>query len=182
MPITKLRSITVFLLALMISLVAAAQEHRVKTDVYMGYSRVGANLFSPYTPGMNGFQFAMHVKPIPFVGIEGDVSRYSADVGAGSQQATLVMFGPRVTAGVMRFSVFAHALGGLAHLSSNAVSTLPSITSTTTSYALGGGADVPLLLSFKLRLSGDYLGNGNAPSSSYSPSHYRFGVGIAYHF
>jgi opacity protein-like surface antigen len=182
MATTKLRSITLFFVALLISLVSAAQERRVKTDVYVGYSRVGANLFSPYTPGMNGIQLTMHVKPIPFVGIEGDVSRYSAGVGTGSQQATLAMFGPRVTAGVMHFSVFAHALGGLAHTRIDAVNTLPGFSSTATSYAIGGGADVPLFLSFKLRATGDYLGYGDAPSSTYSPSHYRFGVGIAYHF
>jgi hypothetical protein len=34
----------------------------------------------------------------------------------------------------------------------------------------------------KLRATGDYLGNSQAPAGSYSTSYYRFGVGVAYHF
>ena len=52
-----------------------------------------------------------------------------------------------------------------------------------TSLAVGGGADFPLFLGFKLRATGDYLGNSKAPSTgSAAPGHYRFGVGVAYHF
>jgi len=174
--------LVLFLGAFLFSLVPVAQAKSAKADVYFGYSRVGANLYSPYTSGMNGWQFAAHVKPLPFVGIEGDLSRYGANVGAGSQHATLVMFGPRVTAHGAGFSVFAHGLAGNAHLSSNAVAGLPGISYNAVSYALGGGADLPLFLSLKIRVTGDYLGNTDAPSSSYSPSHYRLGVGVAWHF
>jgi hypothetical protein len=174
--------LVVLLGAMLFSLMPVSQAKTVKADASFGYSRAGANLYSPYTSGMNGWQFAGHVKPIPFVGIEGDVSRYGADAGAGSQHATLIMFGPRVTAGAAGFSVFAHALVGNAHFSSNAVASLPGISYNATSYALGAGGDIPLLLSFKLRVTGDYLGNSKAPSSQYSPSPYRIGVGLAYHF
>lgn len=160
----------------------AAQAKTVKADAYFGYSRAGANLYSPYTSDMNGWQVAGHVKPIPFVGIEGDVSHYGADAGAGSQHVTLIMFGPRVTVGAAGLSVFAHALAGNAHFSSNAVAFLPGVSYNAVSYAIGAGGDIPLLLSFKLRVTGDYLGNSNAPSSQYSPSPYRIGVGLAYHF
>ena len=153
-----------------------------EADVSFGYSRAGANLYSPYTPGMNGWQFAAHVKPLPFVGVEGDVSHYGADAGAGTQHATLIMFGPRVTAHAAGFSVFAHGLAGNAHFTSNAVAFLPETSYNALSYALGAGADVPVFLGLKFRVTGDYLGNSKAPSSSYSPSHYRFGVGLAYHF
>jgi hypothetical protein len=47
---------------------------------------------------------------------------------------------------------------------------------------VGGGADIPLFLSFKLRATGDYLGQTKEPSSQYSPSHYRLGIGCAFHF
>ena len=177
--IMTLRRFTLLLAVLLLSLAPAAHARNAKTDVYFGYSRVGANLYSPNTPGMNGWQLAMHVKPLPFVGVEGDVSRYGANAGAGSQHATLVMFGPRVTVGTFGISVFAHVLGGFDHFSSNAVSTLPSISYTGTSYALGGGADIPIFLGLKLRATGDYLGNNNAPPGA---SHYRIGVGVAYHF
>jgi hypothetical protein len=171
-----------FVGALLFSVVPKAHARGMKADAYFGYSRAGADLYSPYTPGMNGWQFAAHAKLIPFVGIEGDLSRYAADVGAGSQHSTVVMFGPRVTAGAAGLSVFAHGLAGNAHFSSTAVAFLPEISYNATSYALGGGADIPLLLSFKLRVTGDYLGNSKSPSSQYSPSHYRIGAGVAYHF
>lgn len=167
---------------LLFSFASAAYAKSVKGDVYFGYSRAGANLYSPYTPGMNGWQAAAHVKPMPFLGFEADISRYGADVGAGTQHATLFMFGPRVTVHAAGFSVFAHGLAGATHFTSNAVAFLPSISYNAASYAFGGGADIPLVLKLKLRVTGDYLGNEDAPSSSYSPSHYRFGVGAAWHF
>ena len=177
-----------FTLILAVSLCSLAPAARAKTtaDAYFGYSRVGANLYNVYTPGMNGWQFAMHVKPIPFVGIEGDVSRYSANAGAGSQNVTLVMFGPRVTVHAAGFSLFAHGLAGVAHEWNDLVAFFPAGSYDAASYALGGGGDIPLFLGFKLRVTGDYLGNSKAPTSGYSPgygpSHYRAGVGVAYHF
>jgi hypothetical protein len=170
------------LLGVLIFAVPTAQAKRVKADAYFGYSRVGANLYDPYTPGMNGWQAAVQVRPIPFVGVEGDFSHYGANAGAGAQQVTLIMFGPRVTLHAAGFSVFAHALGGLGHLSSNVVPGFAASSNNFTSYAFGGGGDLPLFMGLKLRVTGDYLGNSNAPSSRYSPSHYRIGVGIAYHF
>lgn len=175
-----LRGFMLLLAALLLSLGSAtAHARNAKTDVYFGYSRAGANLYSPNSPGMNGWQLAMNVKAIPFIGVEGDVSHFAANLGAGSQHATLLMFGPRVTVGAMGISVFAHLLGGFDHFSSNAVSLLPAISSTGTSYALGGGMDFPILLGLKIRATGDYLGNNNAPPGA---SHYRIGVGVAYHF
>ncbi|MGA2753269.1 MAG: outer membrane beta-barrel protein [Terracidiphilus sp.] len=178
----KLRTSAVFLGALLLSIVPAALAQGSKADVYFGYSRVGGNLYGPNTPGMNGWQAAAHVKVIPFVGIEGDVSHYSQNPSGFSEQVTLAMAGPRVTFGAKGFSVFAHGLAGLAH--ENATVTIyPSTSYDAASYALGAGADLPLFLGFKLRVTGDYLGNSKAPSSgSPSPSHYRFGVGVAYHF
>ena len=180
----KLGSLALSLsLFLLFPLVSSAQARGAdKADVYFGYSRVGANLYNVYTPGMNGWQAAMNVHTISLVGIEGDVSRYSANAGAGSQSVMLVMFGPRVTVHAAGLSFFAHGLGGLAHESNNLVSGFPATSYNATSYALGGGADAPLFRGLKLRVTGDYLGNSNAPASSYSPSHYRIGVGVAYHF
>jgi len=162
--------------------VSASTAHAIvpKGDAYFGYSRVGANLFQPNTPGMNGWQLAVQYKPLPFVGVEGDVSRYSHSSDAYSQQATQVMFGPRVTVHAVGFSVFAHALGGLVHDSAT-VTTFPSASYNAASYALGAGADIPVFLGLKVRATGDWLGNSNSPAQP-SPSHYRFGLGVAYHF
>lgn len=179
----KLRILAASLAALLLLLVPSAPASAAdKADAYFGYSRVGANLYAPNTSGMNGWQAAVHIKPIPFVGLEGDVSRYSQHPAGLSESATLVMFGPRVTAHAVGFSVFAHALGGLAHETAT-VTTFSSTSYNAASYALGGGADVPLFLGLKIRGTVDYLGNSNAPSSgSKAPQHYRAGIGVAYHF
>jgi len=171
-------------LSLAVSLLSLAPAARAKTtaDAYFGYSRVGANLYAPNTSGMNGWQFAMHVKPLPFVGGEGDVAHYGQTVNGFSESVTTVMFGPRVTVHAAGFSVFAHGLAGLAHESGSPAS-FPQISYDALSYALGGGADISLFLGFKLRVTGDYLGNSKAPGAgSAAPSHYRFGAGLAYHF
>lgn len=83
----------------------------VKADACFGDSHIGANLYGPNTPGMKGWQLALQVRPIPFVGVEGDLFRYGANAGAGSQHPTPIMFGPCVTLHAAGFSVFAHALG-----------------------------------------------------------------------
>jgi hypothetical protein len=176
----KIRCFVVSVTALLFSVAPGARARAPKADVYFGYSRVGANMYGPYTSGMNGWQLAMHVKPMPFIGIEGDVSCYTQNPLGLSEQVTLAMFGPRVTFHAPGLSLFAHALGGVGHESA-AIPFYPTTSYNAASYALGAGADVPLFLGFKLRITGDYLGNSNAPASSYSPSHYRAGVGLAYH-
>ncbi len=178
LPVALLLSV-----AFLLSTLAHAAGHRA--DAYFGYSRVGANLYAPNTSAMNGWQAALHVKPLPFVGVEGDVSHYSQSSSGYSQNVTLVMFGPRVTVHALGFGFFAHGLGGLVHENAT-VTTLPSVSYDAASYALGGGVDIPVFLGLKLRVTGDYLGNSDAPSSSGisegSVSHYRFGAGAAYHF
>jgi opacity protein-like surface antigen len=177
----KLRYLPVICAAILCLVVFPTRARADKGDVYFGYSRTGANLYTVYTPGINGWQAAAHFKPLPFIGIEGDISHYSQHVNGSSQQVTLVMFGPRVTVHALGFSVFAHGLGGAAH-QHETVTNIGSAGYNATSYAFGGGVDIPVVLGLKLRATGDYLGNSMAPSGSYSPSHYRFGVGAAYHF
>ena len=182
----KLRCFSLFIAVLLFSLAPAVRAKGTSADAYFGYSRVGANLYQPNTSGMNGWQFAMHVKPMPFIGFEGDISHYGQSAGNFSQHVTLVMFGPRVTAHAAGLSVFAHGLFGIAHDNAT-LATFPSIGYNGASYALGGGADIPLFLGLKLRGTGDYLGNSRAPArsglaSGNSISHYRLGVGVAYHF
>ena len=179
----KLRILDASLAAFLLLLIPSAQARAAdKGDVYFGYSRVGANLYAPNTSGMNGWQAAAHIKPIPFVGIEGDVSHYSQSPSGFSEQVTQVMFGPRVTVHAAGFYLFAHGLGGFLHQSAT-VTTFSPTSYNAVGYALGGGADVPLFLGFKLRGTVDYLGNTSAPSAgSKAPQHYRAGVGVAYHF
>jgi len=182
----KLGNLTAIFATLVFSMAFVAQARGAdKADVYFGYSRVGGNLYAANTGGMNGWQAAAHVKFLPFVGAEGDVSHYGVNSNGFSQHVTLVMFGPRITAHAVGFSAFVHALGGLAHENAT-VTTFPEVGYNAASYALGGGADIPVLLGLKFRVTGDYLGNSKAPtaadSGGHAPSHYRVGVGLAYHF
>jgi hypothetical protein len=178
----KLRILAASLATFLLLLVPSAQARAAsKADAYFGYSRVGANLYAPNTSGMNGWQGAFHVKAISVFGVEGDVSHYSQSPAGFSERVTNVMFGPRATVGLAGFSVFAHALAGLAFESAT-VTTLPSTSYNAASLAVGGGADFPLFLGLKLRATGDYLGNSKAPSTgSAAPGHYRIGVGVAFH-
>lgn len=181
----KLRNLSVLLAMLFFAFAFASQARADKGDIYFGYSRVGANMYAANTSGMNGWQAAAHVKFLPFIGAEGDVSHYSQSSGGFSQNVTLFMFGPRVTAHALGFSVFAHGLGGFVHEHAS-LTPFPSVGYNAASYAFGGGVDVPLLLGLKARVTGDYLGNSKAPSAAdsggHGPSHYRIGVGLAYHF
>jgi hypothetical protein len=186
--LVRLGKFSLALLASLISLVStayASNRSGDKADAYFGYSRAGANLYAPYTPAMNGWQLTAHIKPMPFVGIVGDFSHYSESGNGYSQHVTLAMFGPRVTLAARGISVFAHVLGGFAH-GNGTLTTYPSVSYIATSYAFGGGTDLPVFHSLKLRVTGDYLGDSKAPSSSGmtvgSVSHSRFGAGLVYHF
>jgi len=46
--------LVVLLGAMLFSLMPVTQAKTAKADAYFGYSRAGANLYSPYTSGMNG--------------------------------------------------------------------------------------------------------------------------------
>ena len=182
----KLRNLAAIFALLVFSIAFVGQARGAdKADVYFGYSRVGSNLYAANTSGMNGWQAAAHVKFLPFVGAEGDISHYGVSSSGFSQHVTLVMFGPRVTVHAVGFSAFAHALGGVAHETAT-LTTFPGVGYNAGSYALGGGADIPVFLGLKFRVAGDYVGNGKAPTASdsggHGPSHYRVGVGLAYHF
>ena len=141
----KLRILSASLAAFLLLLVPSAQARAAsKADAYFGYSRAGANLYAPNTSGMNGWQAAFQVKAISVLGVEGDVSHYSQSPSGFSERVTNVMFGPRATVGLAGFSVFAHALAGLAFESAT-VTTFPSTSYTAASLAVGGGADFPLV-------------------------------------
>lgn len=181
----KLRLLSVFLFLFVCLIVPAAQAKGPKADVYLGFSRVGANLYAGNTDGMNGWQAAANIKLFRLLGFEGDVSHYSQS--AFSEQVTTVMVGPRITAPAGALSFFAHALGGLAHQNASPTTWVyPYADYTAASYALGGGGEIPVFRGAKFRVTCDYLGNSKAPTASdlggIGPSHLRIGAGLAYRF
>ena len=175
------RFLTIFLsipcaLALLSSPLAA---HAVgpKGDVYLGYSRLGTDVFYPNVGGLNGWQGALNLKVKPFVGIEGDVSQYGLGADSSIPRTTTVMGGPRITVGALGFRAFVHALGGMEHSANS--SGLP-ISGNAVSYAVGGGVEMRILPFFAWRVAADYLGT---PSSTPSTSaHNRVSTGLVFRF
>ena len=153
----------------------SASNHSI--DVFLGYSRMGANDFYPNVGGLNGWDGAMHVKFERFAGIEGDVSRFGYGANATIPRTTSVMAGPRLTLGVLGVKVFAHALAGVEHSANS--SGLP-ISGTALDVAAGGGADFKILPFFSWRLAADYLAAPTQETSS--ATHARFSTGIVFHF
>ncbi len=169
--------LTISCLIALLAFPSAARALGPKGDAYVGYSHLGNNSFYPNTGGLNGWEGALHLKVKPFVGIEGDVAQYGLGASAAIPRTTTFMAGPRVTVGAMGIKLFAHGLAGGQH-SGN--SSGISISSSTFTYAVGGGMDVRIAPFFSWRVSGDYL---RAPTlSSGSGTHARIGTGLVFRF
>lgn len=159
-------------------LAARAATPGPKADVYFGYSRLGNDAFYPNIGGLNGWEAAVHVKIMPFVGVEGDFAHYGLGASAATPRTTTVLFGPRVTVGAAGVHVFVHGLVGGEH-SANSGGPTP-ISADELSIALGGGADFRIAPFFAWRVAADYL---NAPfETPGSGSHDRFTTGLVFRF
>lgn len=148
-------------------------------DVYLGYSRLGANEFYSNLPGLNGWEAAGHLKLAPFVGAELDASHYGMGASAVVPRSTVVLFGPRVTVGAAGVHVFAHGLGGVEHSTNNGTQPTP-ISGTAVAWALGGGVDFRLAPFFAWRVNGDYIAAPN--QAGQNANHVRFGTGLVFRF
>jgi hypothetical protein len=164
---------TLFILMAMPGARAQLRNH----DAYVGYSRLGANTFNSDTGGLNGWNAALHIHLMPFVGAEADVSYYGLGADASTAKTTNVMLGPRVTLKALGFAVFAHGLAGVEHSSTSAGVHFSDSTGT---YAAGGGVDVPIFPFFAWRIAADHVSRiSNAPAGS---SQARFNTGLVFRF
>lgn len=146
-------------------------------DVFLGYSRLGSNVFYPNTGGLNGWEGAFHIKLERFAGIEGDVSQYGYGADSTVPRTTSIMAGPRLTVGVLGVKIYAHALAGGEH---SANSSGPAISGTALDVAVGAGADFKVLPFFSWRFAGDYIA---APTQQTgSGTHARFSTGLVFRF
>jgi hypothetical protein len=111
----------------------------------------------------------------PFLGVEADVGQYGLGANSAVPRTTAVMAGPRLSAGTLGFTIFAHGLAGGEHSANNAGTSGGAF-----AYALGGGLDVRIAPFFAWRVAGDYL---NAPTQSPATgSHSRFSTGLVFRF
>ena len=176
------RLLKVVLITLVLSGVAAAQIP-LGGSIFVGYafsrgdvfaynSAPGPSFLSPSvrTGNFNGWEASLEGKFLPFIGIVIDASqRYASEnfnanceaiISCTSPQGRVdsrvlsLAIGPKVSVSVGKFTPFAHALFGGAHITdSNGVSN--SDTSIITE--LGGGLDYKIIKGLAWRLQGDEL-------------------------
>ena len=164
--------------AILLSAAPAALAQIPGGDVFFGYSRLGSDAFYPNVGGLNGWEAAAHFKVMPFIGLEGDVAHYGVGADAVIPRTTTFLAGPRVSVGALGLKVFAHGLIGGEHSANSAGAVRISENSFT--YALGAGADIPLLPFFAWRIQGDRI---SAPSlSPKGGTQARFTTGLVFRF
>jgi opacity protein-like surface antigen len=167
-------------------------------NIFFGYSYESTNTsaFGPSLvastvtrPNLNGWEASFEGKILPFVGIVGDVAGHY-----GSQNLTEAtpnglitvnvtgheqeyLFGPRLSVPVGKFTPFAEAFVGVAHIHTGG--TLPTPSNTSFAYAFGGGLDYRIIRPIALRVEGDYL---RTQFFSTTQNNFRLGVGVVVRF
>ncbi len=167
-------------------------------NVFFGYSyestdtsAFGPNVITSTVTrhNLNGWEASFEGKVLPWIGIVGDFAGHYGSQNfteatpnglvttnvTGHEQEYL--FGPRLSVPVGRFTPFAEAFVGAAHIHTGG--TLPTPTNTSFAYALGGGLDYKIIRPIALRVEGDYL-----RTSFYSAdqNNFRLGVGVVVRF
>lgn len=178
-----------------------------KGNIFIGYSYGRVNFSAPVTPpdtgglvfanpsNLNGWNGSLEGKVFPFVGIVADLSGYygsptvTAECGfvlgcvPTTEKSTArlynVLFGPRVSVSVGKFTPFAHALVGVGHASETASAPAFSHSATSFAYALGGGIDYKLVRGIAWRGQADFL---QTRFFANTQSNFRFSTGLVIRF
>lgn len=137
-------------------------------NIFFGYSYNSAD-FNGGRANLNGWEGSLEGKVAPFVGIVADLS---GQYGSGNSLHN-VIFGPRLSVPVGRFTPFAHALFGVSHISNGPFS------DTSFGDALGGGIDYRLIHGIGWRFQLDAL---QTRFFSRTQDDVRFSTGIVLHF
>jgi hypothetical protein len=163
-------------------------------NIFLGYSfentsssGLGLNLSRP---NLQGWEGSLEGKWLPWVGMVADFSgHYGSQTfqepvpqsGAITVKVTghelEVMFGPRVSIPVGKFTPFAEAMGGVAHI--NTGGSFPGPSNTSFATALGGGIDYRLIRLFAWRVEGDYITTRFFNSTQ---NNFRLSTGIVFRF
>jgi hypothetical protein len=157
--------------------VAAAQLHN--SNVFLGYSRSGSDLFYRNTGGLNGFDAALQV-PIkkPFLGVEADLAEYGLGADSSTPNSTTFLAGPRVTVKApLGVRLWAHGLVGGER---SAIGGGASISGASMIYAIGGGADIRILHFLAGRIGADRM--ASPALSPASGRRDRFSTGLVFRF
>jgi hypothetical protein len=163
-------------------------------NVFIGYS-YSTDIGSGPLHDLNGWNGSLEGKLLPWVGIVADLSGLygrggslftavcTSPIGVGCHvfhtHADLhnVLFGPRVSVPLGRFTPFAHALFGVSHLSESA----PGFSDSSTAFgeAFGGGIDYRLIHGIGWRFQGDDL---HTRWFGTTQNNFRFSTGVVFHF
>jgi opacity protein-like surface antigen len=140
-------------------------------NVFFGYSYENTNSTTlniiSNRPNLNGWEASLEGKWLPWIGIVADFSGHYGSENfvqvtpngtstinvTGHEQE--VLFGPRVSIPVGKFTPFAEGMVGLAHIHTGG--TFPGPSNTSFASALGGGLDYRLIKPVALRVEGDYI-------------------------
>ena len=169
-------------------------------NVFIGYSLSGGDVAIPSAPerspaahaaDLNGWEGSLEGKLLPWVGIVADLSgQYGSHdlqvcsfvvppcsaFGFRAHRYT-VLFGPRVSVPIGRFTPFAHALVGVGRVTDTGDSI--SATDTSWAYAIGGGLDYKLIPGIAWRVQGDEL---HTRFFGETQHHFRFSTGLVLRF
>jgi len=162
------------------SAILHAQDYP-KAEVFGGYSYVSADFTGSKRANLNGWNGALTGNFNRWLGVTTDLTGIyggqdvAPPIGAPCPpfcgpvhlrtHAYTFMFGPHISLRGERFTPFAHALFGGAHVTESVglpiLTPLPnpsvSLSDTSFAIALGGGADISLSGRFAWRLQGDFL-------------------------
>jgi len=187
----------VFIVCVILAATLAQAQVPTRGNVFFGYSYSGGDavLHSPFffpashSTGLNGWEGSLEGKFLPWIGVVADLSgRYgshnvlacSIDVCSNLKinvKTYTLLFGPRVSVPVGKFTPFAHFLVGAGHSNNSATGYSDSDTSLAT--AIGGGLDYKLIPAVAWRLQGDAL---HTRLFGTTQNHFRFSTGLVIRF
>jgi hypothetical protein len=171
-----------------ITFVAGIAQAQIPTsgNIFVGYSfsRADSGPGGPPTTNLNGWEASLEGKFLPWIGIVAD---FGGGYGDGALQIPCAfgcsnstnlrrytyLFGPRVSIPIRRFTPFAHALFGAAHINDG------GLTDTSFATAIGGGLDYKLIKGVAWRVQGDDLHTNLFGTGE---NHFRFSTGIDFRF
>jgi opacity protein-like surface antigen len=162
-------------------------------NIFVGYSFENTNSstlkLNLSRPNLQGWEGSLEGKILPWVGIVADFSGHygsqtfielppsgSVDVKVTGHEWE-VLFGPRVSIPVGKFSPFGEFMVGLAHI--NTGGTFPGPSNTSFATALGGGIDYKIFRPIALRLEGDYLRTSFFDTTQHN---IRLSTGVVFRF
>jgi opacity protein-like surface antigen len=176
----------------------AAAQVPTSGNVFLGYSYedtdwsgLASNL---HRPNLSGWEGSLEGKIFPHIGIVADLSgHYGSEnfnpfpvqpvgtSGGGGINVTghelEVLFGPRLSIPVGKFTPFAEAFFGVAHIHNGGA--LPSSSNTSFGTALGGGLDYKIIRPIAVRVEADYL---QTRFFNTTQNNLRFSTGVVVRF